>query len=226
MRSRMARSIFFGALRVGRATMITVLLAGVFAVVFGAATTALAAAPGDPLRLGRVNAIDALTRVVGVEPGALVTVDNNSPAAAARALDLRVEPNRAPLTVNANAGKATNLDADQLDGRNAECPVGTQFFLGACWEEERRPQTSISTVFNAMSDCGDEGRYLPHALESREYAREFRGLSDADVLEWTQTVFSEDGLGTSGFAVSRLGGIAIEDNQALHPYRCVAPLVS
>ena len=35
------------------------------AVVLGVATVALAAAPGDPFRLGQVNAINKVTKLVG-----------------------------------------------------------------------------------------------------------------------------------------------------------------
>lgn len=115
-------------------------------------------------------------------------------------------------------------DADTVDGHHAECPDGTRLYLGACWEEQRRPQTD--TQPNAMSVCGNDGRYLPHALESREFAFDFRGFTDANLLEWTQTLFSPDGLtDLRGIAVTRNGGTAFEDYQSLHPYRCVAPLV-
>jgi hypothetical protein len=114
-------------------------------------------------------------------------------------------------------------DARTVDGRNASCPVGTRFFLGACWDDQRRPAT---TQFNAMDACAFDDRYLPHALESRAFAQRFRGSGDADVLEWTQTIFGDNGgPGTAGIAVSRLGGVGVEPNQALHPFRCVAPLV-
>jgi hypothetical protein len=154
----------------------------------------------------------------------MLRIDNNNAGANATALDLRVEPGKAPMTVDSDA-EVANLNADKLDGHDAECPQGTRFFLGACWEETRRPQSNISTQPNAMSDCTDEDRYLPHAMESRAFAQRFRGFYDDNVLEWTQTVFSEDGLGLSGIAVTRVGGAAIEDYQAFHPYRCVAPLV-
>jgi hypothetical protein len=115
-------------------------------------------------------------------------------------------------------------DAGTVDGRNASCPAGTRFFLGACWEDQRRARTD--TVFNAMDACRVSDRYLPPALESRAFAQRFRGSSDANVLEWTQTIFSDNGgPGVAGIAVSRLGGVGVEDDQALHPYRCVAPLV-
>jgi hypothetical protein len=51
--------------------------------------------------------------------GPSLQIDNNSTDASATALDLQVEAGKAPLKVSANAGKATNLDADKIDGRDA-----------------------------------------------------------------------------------------------------------
>lgn len=130
-----------------------------------------------------------------------------------------VESSLAEVPSAARAG-----DAGTVDGRNATCPVGTRFFLGACWEDQRRARTD--TVFNAMDACRVDDRYLPHALESRAFAHRFRGIGDANVLEWTQAIFSDNGgPGVDGIAVSRLGGVGVEDDQALHSYRCVASLV-
>lgn len=130
-----------------------------------------------------------------------------------------VESSLAEVPSAAQAG-----DARTVDGRSATCPLNTRFFLGACWEEQRR--TGTDTLPNAMSDCTVDDRYLPHALESRAFAQRFRGIGDANVLEWTQAIFSDNGgPGVEGIAVSRLGGVGVEDDQAHHPYRCVASLV-
>ncbi len=96
-------------------------LAVTLALVFGVATAALAAVPGDPFRLGQSNTIsNALTTLVGSNDGAaMLKVDNDSSAGGSRALDLRVEPGKQPINVNADAGKATNLDADELDGKDS-----------------------------------------------------------------------------------------------------------
>jgi hypothetical protein len=94
-------------------------LAMTLALMLGVTTTALAAVPGDPFRLGRVNTINALTSLVGSVNNAMLKVDNNSTGTGATALNLQVEPNQAPLTVNSTAGKATNLDVDRLDGKSA-----------------------------------------------------------------------------------------------------------
>ena len=104
----------------------SVALFGGFAVglafILGVATTALAAVPGDPFELGQTNTINnAFTKLVGSNDGdAMLKVDNNSSAGGSRALDLRVEAGKAPLNVNSDAGKATNLNSDELDGKGAD----------------------------------------------------------------------------------------------------------
>ncbi len=91
------------------------------ALILGVATTALAAVPGDPFELGQTNTINnALTKLAGSNAGTMLTVDNNSSASGARGLDLRVEPGKQPLNVNAEAGKAGNLNADEVDGKDAD----------------------------------------------------------------------------------------------------------
>ena len=117
------------AIRVGWTATFFVGLAVMLAVVLGVGTTALAAVPGDPLKLGRLNALDALTQLVGNRAGALLVVDNDSNAAGSRALDLRVEPGRAPLTVNPEAGKATNLNTDEIDGQDSAAFMPTETYV-------------------------------------------------------------------------------------------------
>jgi hypothetical protein len=108
------------ALQAVRRTAFLLGLAMMLALMLGVATTALAAVPGDPFRLGRVNTINALTSLVGSVNNAMLKVDNNSTSTGATALNLQVEPNQAPLSVNSTAGKATNLDVDRLDGKSAD----------------------------------------------------------------------------------------------------------
>jgi hypothetical protein len=101
----------------GTATMMG--LAVMLAVVFGAGSTALAAVPGDPLKLGRINAVDALTQLIGTRNNALLRIENDSKGTSATALELQVDPQRPPIKTN-SLTKVENLHADLLDGRSAD----------------------------------------------------------------------------------------------------------
>src|SRR3712207_3396676 len=118
-RSReMLRSAASKVMWVGRATVFMVGLAVMLALVLGVATTALAAIPGDPFRLGQTNGIDTMSTLVGNVAGTMLRVDNNSTGAGATALDLRVEPGKAPMKVN-SAARVALLNADKVDGKDA-----------------------------------------------------------------------------------------------------------
>jgi len=65
------------AIRIGRTTMLALGVAVALALVFGFATVALAAVPGDPFKLGKVNVINnATTALQGSAPngGALLSL--------------------------------------------------------------------------------------------------------------------------------------------------------
>jgi hypothetical protein len=98
----------------GRATSTLLGLAVLLAVLFGVATTALGATGGNFI-LGKGNSAGATTKLTSAA-GTTLQLINNGTAAAATALNLTVPSGKAPLRVNATAGKATNLNADKVDG--------------------------------------------------------------------------------------------------------------
>ena len=107
---------------VGRTTMLAVGSAVTLAIVLGATTTALAAVPGDPFRLGQANGVDALTSLIGRADGALLRVQNTSQGSKASpspALSLSAQPGNPALVVNPRATTANNLSADELDGKDS-----------------------------------------------------------------------------------------------------------
>jgi hypothetical protein len=114
----MIRSVANKVMWVGRTASMVLGLALVLAVIFGVASMALAAVPGDPFRLGRLNTINALTELVGRRDGAMLRVENNSTGAKAHALNLQVASGKAPMKVN-SAAKVANLNSDELDGKDA-----------------------------------------------------------------------------------------------------------
>ena len=104
---------------VGRASVFLVGLAVILALTVGLASTVLAAVPGDPFKLGRINAISKVTQLVGTTNNALLKVDNDSKGQSATALDLQVDPKKPPIRTN-SLTKVDNLHADLLDGRSAD----------------------------------------------------------------------------------------------------------
>ena len=110
------KTVFSKVMWAGRATVFTVGLAVVLAVMLGVATTAIAAAPGDPFRLGKANPINKLTKLVGKGEAPRLVVQNRGNGVGLRLL---VKPGKPPMTVNSGA-KVNRLNADQIDGRHAE----------------------------------------------------------------------------------------------------------
>lgn len=115
----MAKTVFSKALRIGRATALALGVAVMLALVVGAASTAFGA-NGDAWRLGQGNIatkITALGGSLGVN-GPMLRLINNNAGADDTALELRVQPGEAPMTVN-SATRVNNLNADSLDGRDS-----------------------------------------------------------------------------------------------------------
>jgi|GEM_PF-1006510 hypothetical protein len=96
----MIRSAASKVMWMGRATVFTVGLAVILALVFGVATTAMGA-NGKPFLLGKSNVATMVSELV-----------NNG---AGPALSLKVGQGQPPLAVNSSA-KVADLNADQIDG--------------------------------------------------------------------------------------------------------------
>jgi hypothetical protein len=105
-------------LRMARGTATMMGFAVMLAVVLGVGTTALAAVPGDPFKLGKANAVNALTQLTGTTNNALLRIQNDSRGQGATALDLQVAPGKPPVRINYRV-RVANLSADRLDGKDA-----------------------------------------------------------------------------------------------------------
>jgi hypothetical protein len=93
------------------------------------------AVPGDPFKLGQENSISAASTTLRANDtlssgvlqvvrgpqgvGAALKVVNEG-AGIARGIDIDVSPGKSPISVPNDAGKAVNLNADELDGRDEE----------------------------------------------------------------------------------------------------------
>ncbi len=150
---KMTKTIFSRIWWLGKGTAATIGVVVMLALIVGLASTALAAVPGDPFKLGRTNTIDQMSTLVGSASGALLRVNNNG---GGPALDLRVETGEAPLNVNSTA-KVNGLNADQLDG------LGANDFVS----EDKTYTTSAFEVGNGggvdvevSADCDSGDRIL------------------------------------------------------------------
>jgi len=128
------------------------------AVVLVAAATANAAA-GDPFKLGEINAVNKITGLVGASDGVLLSITNDGGGSALR---LRVKPGKAPLSVNPEAGTATGLSADKLDGLDSfdflQENERDDFLPEDIYTVSNRVRTSgggVSEVQGAFCDSGD-----------------------------------------------------------------------
>ena len=185
----MLRRVCAGISWVGRAATFLGGLAVVVGLVAGPAAVGLAAVPGDPLRLGRVNAIDKLTSLTGSVPGALLKVDNNG---GGPAMDLRVEAGAAPFKVN-SAEPVPNLNADLLDGRGAGA-----FLPAAVYK--------VTAPLNVPNDTAEHTGTADCDPGDRAVGGGYRGAGTGTVASASAPAFGAGGAPTGWFAAFRNTG--------------------
>ncbi len=145
------RTIVEKMVRIGRATMLAVGFAVTVAVILGVGTTALAAVPGDPFKLGQVNAVNTITRLAGNTNTAMLRINNASAGSDATALDLQVAPGKPPMKVNSTV-EVQGLNVDSLDGRNS-----TEFLQESSDRDDFLPNRTYDT-FKFETGPGAGGR--------------------------------------------------------------------
>jgi hypothetical protein len=114
----MLRSTLSKVAWVGKTASMVFGLALVLALIFGVASVALSASGGNFI-LGRANGATTTSKLTASVAGPALTLVNQSTDSAATALNLSVDAGNAPVKVNAAAGTARNLSADELDGKDA-----------------------------------------------------------------------------------------------------------
>jgi hypothetical protein len=235
------------ALRIGRAAAFTVGLAVMLALMLGIASTALGA-NGDNFILGQNNVATAITRLagaVGVD-GPMLLVDNNNAGPRATALELRVEPGKAPMKVN-SAERVNSLNADRLDGQDstaflatdgkaadsdtvdghhAVCPFnppgGTLVIRGFCFDVS--PRGPAESVFTASDTCRAAGGFLPTTLLLRS-TRDVLDLgSSAADSRYADAIHADDG-SLKTMAVQDSGGVAQIGTHDDRRFHCAYQLV-
>jgi hypothetical protein len=150
----MLKSVFPKVAWVGRTASMVFGLALVLALVFGMASTALGANGGNFILGSLNNTATAITKLTGnVGGGPALQVSNPSTATGSTALDLQVATGKAPIKVNSNAGKATNLNADKLDGKDSTA-------LGVTTKTTQQPTNQCTTV-NVWNPCAEVKVIVP-----------------------------------------------------------------
>ena len=201
----MLRSAAGKIMSVGKATTFCVSLAVVLALILGVGSTALAALPGDPFKLGQTNGVDRLTTLASALAGPVLRVDNDG---SGTALDLRVgDPTTAPATKTVppmkvdSQGRVLNLNSDELDGKSATnfLPVGekaadsdrldgldsTQFIGDFAGRMDTFTSVGDSTQFKTVSvQCPGTGRVVDG------YAQIYPNTADSPIPVALQTVGS------------------------------------
>jgi hypothetical protein len=134
-----------------------------------------------------------------------------------------------PFTTNAT-GVATGLNADRVDGMNAQqiiaaakgttraaCPSGTAAYAGACFERATR---GVQNFADASATCGAAGRRLPTGSE-------LLALRTASGIALTGAEMASDLISNAGAAayvtVTQQGSLASQSPGTGSPFRCVAP---
>ena len=208
------------AIRIGRTTALAIGLAVTLALVLGVATVALAAVPGDPFKLGKVNIISNATTVLkGTAPdggamlqlqrdsgkGPVLDIKNTNPASNSRGVNIQVANGQAPISVVPGAGKASNLNVDQLDGKDQ------QDFLSA---------SRVYRVGNAVakSGPGDGGKVTITGFPSPQ---EGLACDDGDVAigGGGSSTDIEDDLNSVVPASSNSYQITFQDNDSASNFR-------
>jgi len=167
---KLMKATIRGVWRLTRATSVVVGLAVMLALVVGVGSLAVAAPASSVALLKNVeNTVTNVTSMTGTLANPILRLDNNSAGTGATALDLQVENGKAPMTVNSNAGTATNLSADKVDGKHADQLLRVASFSGFSSLETGTEGTVATTkieapapgflVINAGSDIFDSYQY-------------------------------------------------------------------
>jgi hypothetical protein len=119
-----------------------------------------------------------------------------------------------------NAVNAVN--ASKVNGYEAGCLPGTEYFAGACWQTSVRDTTAVPAAAAAQA-CAVQGGELPEALLLAAYAQQAT-LDAGD--EWSSDLTNISGLNSYGVVtVSPSGGVNYVLGTLHRKYRCVFPLL-
>ena len=196
----MVRSALSKVMWIGRATVFLVGLAVILAVVFGAATTALAGTGvGATFNLGKLNTVNRLSQLVGSTDNALLRVDNNNAGTNATALNLQVEAGHTPMKVNSST-KVANLNAEAVDGKDSSQFVANSTYrLG---QGQERAGTQLGDGSKVLSQsCLPGDRLLSGGPASVNAASDVLDSFATDTNTWQARINDSAVSGGDNFTV-------------------------
>ena len=191
-------------------------------VVMISATALAGTGIGGVFNLGRKNSVNAQSTLTGATRGNSLRLANTGSGSA---LGLSVRAGKAPLVVNARAGKATNLNADKLDGLDSR-----QFVQGGGRDVAGRatlflgggglqPIVSVPGWGEVVGGCGSGGAavgFLNHSHHDlRAYA--FAGADQTPVTfsDGTSSGLFPSGVGSAGVTTIQIGSTDFTDQHLL-----------
>jgi len=153
----MLRSAVSKVMWVGRATIFMVGLAVVLFLTLAMVADAADARKRVPaIKKGVLNTVSSMTTLVGSIADPILKLDNNG---AGPALQLEAGAGQPPLVVNADAGTATNLSSDKLDGQDS-----TSFATQAGLNSEANTRASADTTLsNQLANHNHDAAYVNEA---------------------------------------------------------------
>jgi hypothetical protein len=196
----MLKSVARKVMWVGRTASMVFGLALVLALLVGVASAAFGANGGNFI-LGQLNKATAITKLNGnVSGGPALQVNNPRTEAGSRALQLGVAEGQPPLTVNATAGKAKNLNADKIDGLDSsEIGVnGVEQVSATSPSNSTSPKTASATCPDGKVAVGGgariQGSFTNIALdESRQhFTRTHEWVASAHEVNPTENTWRLD----------------------------------
>jgi uncharacterized iron-regulated membrane protein len=202
----MIKSALGKVMWVGRASVFVVGLAVILAMVMGLASAAFSATGGNFI-LGQSNSANAPTTLVGqivdTTKSALVLKNPNGGSA----LQLQANSGIAPMKVNAAAGKATNLNADKLDGKDSTQFTPTTNYVTT----QASPSIGNGAISANAASCdqGDGDVLLSGGVQLNAPAQqevvESRPIDDPNLDSWRGSVRDNTPSTTgAGYAVTAL----------------------
>lgn len=196
----MLRHVVDKVMWAGRATALMVGLSVIVAVVLGVATATLAGTGvGAAFNLGKLNTVNRISQLVGSAEGAMLRVDNNSAGANATALNLRVEPGRAPMKVNSST-QIANLNADMIDSKDSSAFMASSTYMLGQGQERPGLQLGDGTKVLRQS-CLPGDRLLSGGPASVNANSDLLDSFASDVSSWQARINDSAVPGGDNFTV-------------------------